>query len=276
MRPQDWAEERLERRQFLRPLSQTCSTLRAVFLPLLWRHFEACDAHLHIRYKRIGISVQTGIFPHIRFFHISLTSPSAYILARLFDFLQDLPNLECLQLYSVDYYLVKTLAGAFNDHPLPTVTTLCIPGWATTLFPAFPNVQSLTFSTHAHHDTLRLTKRSFPQLHSLGGVYLTSDSIVELHGFPHLRSLYLSGPIDETSASLLSRLPALPFLSSLSLENRTTSSTGELLPLEALIAAGTNVLHVARGRGRKVLTVWIFKGHTEFELDPVVIYVKDE
>ncbi|KAJ7838450.1 hypothetical protein B0H13DRAFT_2103341, partial [Mycena leptocephala] len=74
---------------------------------------------------------------------------------------------------------------------------------------------------------------------------------------------------------LLSRLSALPFLSSLSLENRMTSptTTAKLLPLEALIAAGTNVLRVARGRGRKVLTVWILKGHTEFELDPVVIYV---
>jgi hypothetical protein len=74
---------------------------------------------------------------------------------------------------------------------------------------------------------------------------------------------------------LLSRLSALPFLSSLSLENRVISpTTAKLLPLEALIAAGTNVLRVARGRGQKVLTVWIFKGQTEFELDPVVIYVE--
>jgi hypothetical protein len=51
-------------------------------------------------------------------------------------------------------------------------------------------------------------------------------------------------------------------------------TTAKLLPLEALIAAGTNVLRVARGRGQKVLTVWIFKGQTEFELDPVVIYVE--
>ncbi|KAJ7877329.1 hypothetical protein B0H13DRAFT_1893260 [Mycena leptocephala] len=274
MRPQDWAEERLERRQFLRPLSQTCSTLRAVFLPLLWRHFEACNAHLHIKYKRAGISEQTGIFTHMRFVHISLTPPSPYVLARLFDFLQNLPNLECLQLYSVDYSLLQSLAGAFNDYPLATVTTLCIPG-GTTLFPAFPNVQSLTFSTYAHHDTLRLARRSFPQLHSLGGVHLNPDAIVELHGFPHLRSLYLSGPIHETSAPLLSRLSALPFLSSLSLENQVISrTTAKLLPLEALIAAGTNVLRVARGRGQKVLTVWIFnKGQTEVERDPVVIYV---
>ncbi|KAJ7931066.1 hypothetical protein B0H13DRAFT_2529833 [Mycena leptocephala] len=120
-----------------------------------------------------------------------------------------------------------SLAGAFKDYPLPTVTTLCIPG-GTTLFPAFPNIQSLTFSTYAHRDTLLLAKRSFPQLHSLGGVYLTPDSVVELvHGFLQLRSLYLSGPIHEDSAPLLSRLSALPLLPSLSLENRMTSTDGQ-------------------------------------------------
>jgi hypothetical protein len=111
-----------------------------------------------------------------------MTPPSPYALARLFDFLQTLPNLECLQLYSVDYSLLQSLAGAFKDYPLPAVTTLCIPG-GTTLFPAFPNIQSLTFSTYAHRDTLLLAKRSFPQLHSLGGVYLTPDSVVGMQDF---------------------------------------------------------------------------------------------
>jgi hypothetical protein len=75
---------------------------------------------------------------------------------------------------------------------------------------------------------------------------------------------------------LLSRLSALPLLSSLSLENRMTSLTAKVLPLKALIAAGTNVLRAARSGGRKVLTVWTFNGHTEFEVDPLVIYVEDE
>lgn len=66
MRPwqEDRAPERLERRKILRALSQTCVALRIVFLPLLWRHFEATKASLDICYAEGPLP--TLIFPYIR------------------------------------------------------------------------------------------------------------------------------------------------------------------------------------------------------------------
>ncbi|KAJ7511524.1 hypothetical protein B0H11DRAFT_2182902 [Mycena galericulata] len=274
-------QERLERRQIFATLSQTCSALRTVFLPLLWRHVETSKSRLHLR--PINSSLRKDIFPHIRSFH-GAQYHSAYELSNLFLLLRALPNLDCIEIHSINSYVLNTLANdhAFSEVKFTTVTTLSIPTFTHRIFSAFPNVQTLASpSMYFSSEALVTAKNAFPRLHSLFGVQLVDHVVIVTIAAPvtsHSKVMRLHNRFELLSypgytQALLSRLANMKNLCELAL---VESNVSEAIPLADNIAVGTNVLQKSKGRGQKVLKVWERDAAGDYRPHPTVILVRDE
>ncbi|KAJ7445552.1 hypothetical protein B0H11DRAFT_2087275 [Mycena galericulata] len=219
---------------------------------------------LHLR--RINSSLRKVIFPHIRSFH-GVQYNGAHELSKLFLLLQALPNLDCIEIQSINSYVLNTLANdrAFSEVKFTTVTTLSIPAFTHRMFSAFPNIQTLASpSMYFSSEALMAAKNAFPRLYSLSGVQLVDHIVVEhLCGFPSLRAVAIAAPITSHSKNLCE----------LAL---VESNVPEAIPLADLIAVGTNVLRKSNGRGQKVLKVWERDGAGDYRPHPTVILVQDE
>ncbi|KAJ7467341.1 hypothetical protein B0H11DRAFT_2306391 [Mycena galericulata] len=201
-----------------------------------------------------------------RSFH-GVNCHSAYELSSLFPHLQALPNLDCIEIHSIDSYVLNTLAKdhAFSQVKFTTVTTLSIPAFTHRMFSAFPNIQTLASpSMYSSSEALLAAKNAFPRLHSLSGVQLADHIVVEhLCGFPSLRAVAIAAPITSHSKTLLSRL--MKNFCELAL---VESNVPEAIPLVDLIAVGTTVLQKSKGKGLKVLKIWRYDGAVDWTLSP--------
>ncbi|KAK0200096.1 hypothetical protein DFS33DRAFT_217786 [Desarmillaria ectypa] len=219
----------LERSHTIRALTQTCTSLRAILLPLAWQNLEACAsrdlrnegrpsrrskpslaekygdevATELVRQAEIVTIRNPSLATHVQTVSVTLTKIYA---TRVFEefarCLTLLPNIKTLQIFGLEFAGAETkLSRAFASVILPSVRRLAVPHEGVALFPSVPNVLDITFFAHSH-------------------MYHTEycASSVARH-FPHIERLQFRGPLMATQLDRLTRkLPELRELGPIGLD----------------------------------------------------------
>ncbi|KAJ6562217.1 hypothetical protein B0H19DRAFT_1259795 [Mycena capillaripes] len=262
--------EREFRRQILQSLSQTCTTLRNVFLPLLWNIFDVTVPKIKDHYTQNTI-LQTAVFPFIQNIHINFSNIPALdadTTDLVVRFLCVLPNFVGLRI-RLERSVMPLLIHSIGSHTFPTVTSLCVPGWLDPLFPAFTGVTSLTCPAIFHDmNTLAAAQQHFSRLDTLAGLSPYKQVIEDVfEKFPRLRRISTSGPID---LDLLPLFSLFRNLSELSLAHRADDEDTSAVHL---ILAAQTVLRRSKSRDRKLILIWEFTMLEGYSLYPRVIHV---
>ncbi|KAJ7462987.1 hypothetical protein FB451DRAFT_1495122 [Mycena latifolia] len=275
MRQEHGLQERQDRRQILRSLSQSCSRHRAIFLPLLWERLHAAEAKFQRQPTESELT--TLIFPYIKSVHVSLQHAKMETIFAMLEFLGALPNLTALQIYQLKADVMLIMMYAFKGAVFPAVTALCVPdSSASAISSSFPNVTSFACpSIYDRSMALAHAKIHFPDLEALTGLRLSKGLIdILLRDFPNLRAISVSSLIGAESTGLLSRLKRFRRLARLSLVHEDPSVLS--LSLEALISSGAEVLRASQSPEPKVLTVWSYNMYEGFDPFPHVVSVATE
>ncbi|KAJ7150731.1 hypothetical protein C8R46DRAFT_1123988 [Mycena filopes] len=263
----EYTAQRQDRQQALRSLSQSCSRIRHVILPILWEEFDASKPNFQAIYTQSEFA--KSVAPYIKSVHVSmkLWSPAEMEDIFLFlEFLRTLPNLTGLQIQRVPWSIVPILTYAFNGVRFPTVTALSVPNSLDVIFPSFPNVAQLASpELSAGNRLIPAAAESLPKLEGIAGLRLAkmlapqSGNFVKAlsAAFPHLRVLSVA-----TSFPAESVEPVEPFFEYLRVFTNLSSLAvvfdfnKDTLPLEALIEGAKAVLRASRSREVKLLWVW--------------------
>ncbi|KAJ7463037.1 hypothetical protein FB451DRAFT_1266706 [Mycena latifolia] len=273
LRQEHGFQDRQDRHQVLRSLSQSCSRLRAIFLPLLW---ERLDAEAKFQAHPTESELKTLIFPYIKSVHVSLQHATMETIFAMLEFLGALPNLAALQIYQLPADLMAIMIYAFKGVVIPTVTTLCVPdSSAPAICSSFPNVTSFGCpSIYERSMALAPAKVHFPLLEALAGLRLSKGLIdTLLRDFPNLRTISVSSLIASVSAELLPLLKRFKRLARLSLVHEDSVHS---LSLEAVVSSGAAVLRASQSPEPRVLTVWSYNVYEGFDPFPRVVSVAAE
>ncbi|KAF7362579.1 hypothetical protein MVEN_00606600 [Mycena venus] len=267
---QEALEQRRPRRDTLRALSQSCSALRRVSLPLLWERVDISNPEF--RPSSPQSEVAMCIFPYIKYVHLSMGSwcPQSFqgteTLPLLLEFLCALPNLSGLQIYypsEPSESIIETISSAFSEVSLPTVSALSIPENEKlfTILPAFSNLRILAFPwLSKHSEALAAAKTHLLHLDALVGLrvrlYNRNETFTTLASdFPRLRVLSVADPFQIKYEPCLRRLSVFTHLSELGLFH-TESGLNDFLSLDKLVVGGRDVLRASQSNGPKMLWVW--------------------
>ncbi|KAJ7687817.1 hypothetical protein B0H17DRAFT_1135990 [Mycena rosella] len=188
------------------------------------------------------------------------------------EFLRALPNLVGLQIHHLQSNIMPLMMKALKDVVFPKITALCVPDWsALVLFKSFPNVTTLACpSIHVGSVALPAAQIHFPRLKALAGLRLSKPLIHGLlRDFPALRAISISSTIasESTDFSLLKSFRRLARLSFVH------EDLQDFLLLDALISRGAELLRESDSSEARVLTVWSYNVHEEFDAFPRVVSV---
>ncbi|KAJ7136917.1 hypothetical protein C8R44DRAFT_976329 [Mycena epipterygia] len=257
---QDYWKRRQPRRKTLRSLSQSCSVLRSVSLPLLWERFDVYNPDFRSPQSEIAAC----IFPYIKYVHISTQwwplSSISETIPLLVDFLCTLPKLTGLEIYEnrLDHTIFSIISSAFSKVSLPTVSVLLVPQELRPIFRAFPHLRTLVFQTVHKDSSALMVRQYFTHIDALAGLRICHRNeeflILATDRFPGLRVLSIASPFKIEFEPCFRRLTAFTNLSELVLFHVEDGS--QFLSLEALVAGGRDVLRASQSRETKVLRVW--------------------
>ncbi|KAK7044899.1 hypothetical protein R3P38DRAFT_2881527 [Favolaschia claudopus] len=263
--------ERRVQREVLRSLSQTCLSLRQIFLPKSWEHLEVSKPNLQ---EACADSALTSvIFPFIKSIHLSMRSWTRSDMKAIFfllEFIRTLPNLTGLQIYyGVSFDVVSILSYAFaGNTSFPAIVALAVQDNLDGILGCFPNLKTLSGASFSENSPLlRAAKTRTPYLEAIAGLrprryqaISERDRSLEDIGrdFPSLKALSISTRVHlETADDFFVRLKRvfghLSDLGFVFYPDRT-----ELLPLEELAARGRDVLRNSSSSDPKILRIWSY------------------
>ncbi|KAJ7434784.1 hypothetical protein B0H11DRAFT_699620 [Mycena galericulata] len=153
----------------LRALSQTCRTLRDVFLPVLWAHVHAYFTVRNLPKRKIktrakmlehrmrGIQRTSHVIPYIHSLSITLEEcnhDNWQPLSQFIRVLDLLPNLQSLTILRIPTEMIAVCQTSFREKLYPSITALALPDELAGILHCFPNVQELTRGSDGYTDKL--------------------------------------------------------------------------------------------------------------------------
>ncbi|KAJ7911092.1 hypothetical protein B0H13DRAFT_586761 [Mycena leptocephala] len=267
----------------LRALSQTCCTLRTIFLPALWVRVHAGPlwvlsregSHKILERRMRGIQRTPYVVPYIRSLSVSLKECNMdnwQPIAQFIRVLRLLPNLRTLTILGLRHDMVSILAASCEGSLFPSVVTLALPDDLSSILHCFPNVQALTHVQHgsSYYGGLELIGAASHcnQLHTFNNPLIFG--IAGLHKFdflrksiPHIQRLSIWQNLDGIPADPilqgLRSLEGMDNLSELSLRYSVGDASVENpnvgSHLGKILEAGKDVLRTSKATGRKVLQI---------------------
>ncbi|KAJ7143052.1 hypothetical protein C8R44DRAFT_726333 [Mycena epipterygia] len=269
VRQEHGGQEREDRVQVLRSLSQSCSSLRPIFLPMLWDRLYASAPSFKEIYTeselktlifsvhKIRARINAKLGTRANGIRLPRATPQR---AAQSQWPPDLPS-------SLEHRAYPLLC-----FQIPSITALCVPDHLDQVFPSFPNVTTLACpSIYAGARVLAPARQHFPRLEALGGLRLSKELIEEVHKlFPTLRSISVSSTFPADSEELFPLWKRFKRLSKLSLVHEDIA---DLLSLEALVTGGTDILLASGSQEKKVLRMWSYDLIKGFNVYPRVVCV---
>ncbi|KAJ7102839.1 hypothetical protein C8R44DRAFT_746809 [Mycena epipterygia] len=215
------------RPETLRALSQTCRAFRAVFLPLLWEHVEACfeskdGAAWHARVANVLLDRCKGLLKrenrniarHVRVISVSLSWHRIAVVMPLFaQCLQSLPNLDTLHVLYLKSKWEKTVTAVFEDIELPGVRTIILPSYTHAILAACPNVRDVSCNEETGAKLFDTLVDCCPKVERIQGFQLTPAKLKKLSkSLPNLREIAVPTDMNISSLSVLERLSVIELM----------------------------------------------------------------
>ncbi|KAJ6558377.1 hypothetical protein B0H19DRAFT_1150933 [Mycena capillaripes] len=177
--------------EILRTLSQTCRTFRAIFLPLLWEHVEACFAPKNgrdwsTRVADVLLDRSNGLMKRenqdlarfVRVFSVSLSSHRIAAVVPLFArCLVSLPNLDTLHILYLESQWERNVTVAFRGVNLPGVRTIILPTYAHGILAACPSVRDVSCNDETGETLFETLISCCPEVERIQGFELTSAKL---------------------------------------------------------------------------------------------------
>ncbi|KAJ7666835.1 hypothetical protein DFH06DRAFT_1470006 [Mycena polygramma] len=215
-----------ERPDTLRALSQTCHTLRFIFLPLLWEHVEACILAksttwskqianvLLNRCKKLMTPDNQSLRDYVRIVSVSFSSYHIDKVAPLFaQCLASLPNLDTLHILHLQSKDQETITAAFDKIELPSMRVIILPSHAYSILAACPNVRDVSCNEETGSKLFKTLIKRCPRVERIQGFGLTSSNLKELSkGLPNLREIAVPTRINISSLSVLKHLSVIELI----------------------------------------------------------------
>ncbi|KAJ7139100.1 hypothetical protein C8R44DRAFT_301236 [Mycena epipterygia] len=155
----------------LRALSQTCKTLRRIFIPILWAHVNACRRGVERRMR--NIRKMPHVMPYIQSLSVRLqecTMENWQPIAQFLLVLQLLPNLRSLTILSLPSDMIPVLMKSCENMVFPSVVWLALPGNMASILHFFPNVRTLT-GINSPSNLLVAAKDSCESIHTFNDLW---------------------------------------------------------------------------------------------------------
>ncbi|KAF7333520.1 hypothetical protein MVEN_02368200 [Mycena venus] len=205
----------------LRALSQTCRKFRTIFLPLFWKHVEACITSgngtawaarvatvLLDRCKGLMKRENQHLALHVRIFSVSLSSHLIATVIPLFaQCLELLPNLDTLHILYVERKREEMVTAAFKNVQIPTVQTIILPSYAHAILRACPLVRDVSCNGEDGDELFKTLIDHCPHVERIQGFELTPARAEELsENLPKLREVAVLPYMDFSYLSTIKSL----------------------------------------------------------------------
>ncbi|KAJ7041484.1 hypothetical protein C8F04DRAFT_1391038 [Mycena alexandri] len=273
------ASEQFDGNDALRALSQTCRTLRRIFVPVLWAGVHACftqrnnpeknrERHAQMLERRmIGIQKTRHAMCYIRSLSVSLAGVNMTNWQPMAEFVRVLgvlPQLQHLTIVLVFNEIVPVLSTACQGKVFPSILSLGVDNDnLEMILPCFPNIKTLTFYPGSGClPILRALKGSCEHVHTLNNLILFAYNIECIRdSIPNVSRI----SVQQFALELLRLLENMDNLSDLRIRYREPLRVhvvhGKPLPLlEEVVATAKRVLLTSKATGRKELHIQEFTG----------------
>ncbi|KAJ6577760.1 hypothetical protein B0H19DRAFT_568511 [Mycena capillaripes] len=139
-------------RDIRRALSQTCRTLRPIFLGSFWSAATVAFRTETVERQLSRVQKLPYLLPYIRSLSVSMegcTMESWQLIAQLLRVLQLLSHLQTLAIERFPHTMIDVLAISCHRIVFPSILILALPAELSPILHCFPNVHTLTPLTHS-------------------------------------------------------------------------------------------------------------------------------